>query len=161
MQNGADVRSQYGRSRTTALHLAAENDYAQCALALLEHGAVVDARNFAQQTPLHLACLSQCAETVELLLKHNADVNAIYKDGRTALHASIVKEAKCNECAKLLLIAGIDVNRCDNYGYTPLHIAALNEMSACTNMLIGTNIYVNHVYYFSIKHAKYVFRIWG
>lgn len=118
--------------------MAAENDYTDCARALLENGAVVDARNFCQQTALHLACLSQCAETVELLLKHGADVNAIYKDGRTALHASIVKEAKCYECAKLLLMAGVDVNRADNYGYTPLHIAALNEFSSCTNMLIGS-----------------------
>lgn len=89
------------------------------------------------QTPLHLACLSQCVETVEILIKYRADVNAIYKDGRSALHAAIVKESKCFECAKLLLKAGVCVNKPDAYGYTPLHIAALNEFSSCAYMLIG------------------------
>lgn len=103
----------------------------------MDHGAKVDARNVDNQTPLHLACLSQCVETVELLIKHRADVNAIYKDGRSALHAAIVKESKCFECAKLLLKAGVYVNKPDAYGYTPLHIAALNEFSSCAYMLIG------------------------
>lgn len=137
LKYGADVRSQYGRQRMTALHLAAENDYTACVRALLERGnAAVDARNAGNQTPLHLACLAQCADAVEALLKHGADVQAIYKDGRTALHAAIVKESKCFECAKLVLLAGVDVNRADNYGYTPLHIAALNEFAVCTRLLI-------------------------
>lgn len=136
LKYGADVRSQFGRNRMTALHLAAENDYTKCVRLLLERGAAVDARNAGQQTPLHLACLAQCADAVEVLLKHGADVRAVYKDGRTALHAAIVKESKCFECAKLVLLAGVDVNRADNYGYTPLHIAALNEFVVCTRMLI-------------------------
>lgn len=121
--------------------IAAESDYAQCVKLLLENEAKVDARNFSNQTALHLACLSQCTDSVEILIRYGADVNAIYKDGRSALHAAIVKESKCYECAKLLLQAGVDVNRPDNYGYTPLHIAALNEFSSCTNMLIG-NVFV-------------------
>lgn len=116
---------------------AAEDDYTDCVKLLLEHGAKVDARNVDNQTPLHLACLSQCVETVEILIKYRADVNAIYKDGRSALHAAIVKESKCFECAKLLLKAGVNVNKPDAYGYTPLHIAALNEFSSCAYMLIG------------------------
>lgn len=75
------------------------------------------------------------------MLKHRADVNAIYKDGRSALHAAIVKESKCFECAKLLLNAGVCVNKPDAYGYTPLHIAALNEFSSCAYMLIGTRVW--------------------
>lgn len=103
----------------------------------MEHNAKVDARNVDNQTPLHLACLSQCTESVDLLLQHNADVNLIYKDGRTALHAAIVKESKSFECAKLILKAGVNVNKADIYGYTPLHIAALNEYSYCVYMLLG------------------------
>lgn len=158
LDHGADVRSQFGKRRLTALHLgksgnahefhklqvlfpAAEDDYIDCVKLLLEHGAKVDARNVDNQTPLHLACLSQCVETVELLIKYRADVNAIYKDGRSALHAAIVKESKCFECAKLLLKAGVLVNKPDAYGYTPLHIAALNEFSSCVYMLIGTQVF--------------------
>lgn len=107
---------------------------------LLEHGAQVDARNADNQTPLHLACLAQCTETVELLLINKANVNASYKDGRTALHAAIVKQSKCLECARMLVKAGIDVNKADDYGYSPLHMAALNEFGSCVILLIGKEI---------------------
>lgn len=134
---GADVRSQFGKRRLTALHLAAEDDFGDCVKLLLEHDASVDARDVEDKTPLHLACLSQCAESVEILLKHGADVNAAYKDGRTALHAAIVKESKCLDCTRILLDAGADANRADIFGYTPLHMAALNENSGCAYLLIG------------------------
>ena len=103
---------------------------------LLDNGAEIDARNAENQTPLHLACLSQCIETVELLIKWRANVNAIYRDGRTSLHAAIVKQSRCLECIGTLLKAGANVNKADDYGYTPLHIAALNEFSACVYSLI-------------------------
>jgi ankyrin repeat protein len=82
----------------------------------------VNIRNADQQTPLHIACLSQSAETVDMLIKYNADVNLVYRDGRTTLHASIVKESSSWECTRMLLDSRVDVNRPDNFGYTPLHI---------------------------------------
>lgn len=97
----------------------------------------MDCRNASHQTPLHLACLSQSIETVELLIKYGANVNAIYRDGRTALHAAIVKQSRCLDCCNALLKAGANVNKADNYGYTPLHIAALNEFSNCVYTFIG------------------------
>lgn len=137
LEHGADVRSQFGKRRLTALHLAAEDDYADCVKLLLDNGAQMDARNADNQSPLHLACLAQSVESVEILIQHGVDVNATYKDGRTSLHAAIVKESKSFDCVKHLLKAGADVNKADNYGYTPLHIAALNEFSGCAYMLIG------------------------
>ena len=97
----------------------------------------MDAHNAQHQTPLHLACLAQSVETVELLIKYGANVNAVYRDGRTALHAAIVKQSRCLDCCNVLLKAGADVNKADNYGYTPLHIAALNEFSNCVYTFIG------------------------
>lgn len=64
-------------------------------------------------------------------------MNAHYRDGRTALHAAIVKQSRCLDCCIALLRAGADVNKADNYGYTPLHIAALNEFSNCVYTFIG------------------------
>lgn len=137
LDHGADVRSQFGKRRATALHLAVEEDYTECARLLLDAGALIDVRNCYDQTPLHIACLIQSPETLGLLIKRNSDVHSVYKDGRTALHAAIVKDSKTWECAQMLLKAGVDVNRSDNYGYTPLHLAALNEYSSCVKMLIG------------------------
>ncbi|GAB0088274.1 Transient receptor potential channel pyrexia [Sergentomyia squamirostris] len=139
LEHGADVRSQFGKRRLTALHLAAEDDYTECVRLLLDAGAKIDVRNNLDQTPLILACLGQATSTLELLIKRGADVNTVYKDGRTALHAAIVKDSKSWDCAKLLLRAGVQVNRPDNYGYTPIHLAALNEFSSCVHMLIEHN----------------------
>lgn len=122
---------------THCFYIAAENDYVECARLLLEHGAYVDACSASHQTPLHLACLSQSLETIDLLVRYKANVNATYRDGRTALHAAIVKQSRCLESCKILLNAGADVNKADDYGYTPLHIAALNEFSNCVYMFIG------------------------
>lgn len=90
---------------------AAENDYVECARLLLEHRAEVDCRNASHQTPLHLACLSQSIGTVDLLISYGANVNAVYRDGRTALHAAIVKQSRCLDCCNALLKAGADVNK--------------------------------------------------
>lgn len=90
---------------------AAENDYVECARLLLEHRAEVDCRNASHQTPLHLACLSQSIGTVDLLISYGANVNAVYRDGRTALHAAIVKQSRSLDCCNALLKAGADVNK--------------------------------------------------
>lgn len=104
---------------------------------MLEHGADVDCRNGSYQTPLHLACFSQSLETLDLLIKHGADVNAVYRDGRTALHAAMVKRWRCLDCCNILLRAGANVNKADNYGFTPLHTAASSELSNCVYAFIG------------------------
>jgi len=38
-------------------------------------------------------------------------VNAVYRDGRTSLHAAIVKQSRCLDCCNALLKAGADVNK--------------------------------------------------
>ncbi|EAA06365.5 AGAP000107-PA [Anopheles gambiae str. PEST] len=134
LAHGADARSQYGQKKITALHLAASENYLDCVRLLVAAGANIDARNRDQQTPLQPRL--PCHETVTYLIAQRADVHAVYRDGRTALHASIVKESRFWDCTLSLLKAKVDVNRADNFGYTPLHIAALNEFSTCVYMLI-------------------------
>lgn len=103
---------------------------------------MVDVRNAENQTPLHLACLSHSLEALELLIKYKADVNAVYRNGRSALHAAIVKQSRCVDCLRILVKNGANVNAIDDYGYTPLHMAAINEFTFAVQLLIGEFIFM-------------------
>ncbi|KAG8229256.1 hypothetical protein J437_LFUL007180 [Ladona fulva] len=137
LENGADVRVQFGPSKATALHLAAQDGNADCARLLLDAGADTGATNNRMQTPLHLAALAQSTDTLELLLQRKADPNAVDADLRTPLHCAIVKESRSCECVRMLLVNGANFNCADAFGYTPLHLAALHEFSGCVAMLIN------------------------
>lgn len=109
----------------------------ECIKLLIRKGAMVDVRNAENQTPLHLACLSHSLEAVDMLIKYKADVNAVYRNGRSALHAAIVKQSRSVDCLRTLIKNGADINRADDYGYTPLHMAAINEFTSAVQLLIG------------------------
>jgi ankyrin repeat protein len=72
---------------TTPLHHAAEHDYREIAVFLLDRGAEVNVFDELGKTPLHLAAKEGHHEIVTLLLSHGADVNAHLERviGNTAL----------------------------------------------------------------------------
>ncbi len=69
----------------TALHFAADEGHAECAEALLAHGAEVNARDKSGRTPLMWVAFRSSAPTTRLLIDHGADVLAKADDGPTAL----------------------------------------------------------------------------
>lgn len=74
----------------TALHLAAFFGQPGVASALLNAGAVVNARstNPMQNMPLHAGVAGRNAEVIKLLIDFGADVNARQHGGWTPLHAA-------------------------------------------------------------------------
>ena len=69
----------------TPLHHAAMRGKERVALALLDHGADVNAVNAFNATPLHEAAVGGHAELVKALIARGADVNATDGNGRTPL----------------------------------------------------------------------------
>ena len=82
--------------------------------------------------------MTQCQDTLAYLIKQGADLHTCYKEGRNALHASVLRNSNNWMCTKLLLFNKIDVNKADDYGYTPLHIAVINEFGQCATILIDS-----------------------
>jgi hypothetical protein len=118
----------------TPLHVAAHEGHTYVARLLLEHGAVVNARDKYGFTPLYYAAGGGHIDIVSILLEHGADVNARDKSGNTPLHyVAMLGKAVV---AKLLLEFGADVNARDEEGWTPLHSAAWRGNADVASLLL-------------------------
>lgn len=102
------------------LHYAAQGGYGKVVKSLIDHKAVVDARDDSNDTPLCYASRSDKIEVVEILISHNADVNAEDFRSKSILHNAA---EKCNpRVAKILIDHNADVNtRCFVTDFTVLH----------------------------------------
>lgn len=107
-----------------ALHRAVELDRHEIAVALIDHGAAVDATDDNGDTPLHSAAFWGREEIARLLIDRKADVNASSKSRTTPLHESARLDTA--GVAKILLAAAAKVNAKDDVGLTPLGWAQNN-----------------------------------
>src|SRR5216683_1405726 len=105
----------------------------KAAIAQLDKGADVNARDCDGDTALMLAAERGHIELVKVLLKNGADVNAANLNGETALmraayrgHVDVVKE---------LLAYGADANARNAFGNTAATLAAHNGHSKVESML--------------------------
>ncbi|MCX6278007.1 MAG: ankyrin repeat domain-containing protein [Bacteroidetes bacterium] len=129
-------------SGVTALMIAAENGYADIVQALLEMGAVVNAKRFdIGATALHFAGQNGHYDVVEDLLKNGADVNAKMNDGKTALMAAALDGH--TEIVNQLLDHGAIINERKNDGTTPLILAAMEGHAETVRVLVarGADLY--------------------
>jgi len=119
----------------TALHLAAFHGHRDAAEALLESGAMVDARstNRLENTPLHAACAGGRTELVALLLAHHADPDAREHGGYTALHLAVDHDDLA--MVTLLLDAGAFLGPHDEDGVTPLAMATRDQHDTVAELL--------------------------
>lgn len=88
----------------TAMHRAAQNDWAQGIHKLVNFEADVEAKNRLESTPLHRACSFGKADAVKALLDKAADVHAKNKIGNTPLHCAVYAGHK--HIVKMLLEHG-------------------------------------------------------
>tara|TARA_B100000678_G_C18204042_1_gene500635 strand:+ start:70 stop:1824 length:1755 start_codon:yes stop_codon:yes gene_type:complete len=76
LEAGADANA-YTTTGVSSLHFAAQADAAEAILALIEHGAEVDARDtFSNRTPLMFAAYRGAVEATEALVRADADISA-------------------------------------------------------------------------------------
>ena len=68
------------------LHWACEYGHTEVAMALMERGADIDARDDDQRTPLHYACDKGLTKVAMALMERGADIDARDDDQRTPLH---------------------------------------------------------------------------
>ncbi|KFU98224.1 Ankyrin repeat domain-containing protein 7, partial [Tauraco erythrolophus] len=99
------TRDSFDRS---PLMKAVEQQHADCAAILLEHGANPDFKDVCGNTALHLAAEIPGTSLVELLLEHNADIDAQNRLGYTPLTIAIIEH--CEEMVEFLLQKGADVH---------------------------------------------------
>lgn len=105
----------------TPLCNAAINGHLNCVIALLEHGAHIDAESFRGLTALHLAAEHGHIAVVEHLLDNGALIDSQSLDGFTALHLAVIN--RHYDMAALLLGRRADPNITSESGLTALHSA--------------------------------------
>lgn len=117
----ANARDRLGR---TPLHLASRKGSQDAVEALIEHNAVVDARESRNgSTPLHFASAAHETETVRKLLNHGADGNAQTKDGSTPLHLASAKGPFHFGVVRMLLDHGVHLDLKNKKGETAWSLA--------------------------------------
>ncbi|KAF7344146.1 Ankyrin [Mycena venus] len=128
LEHGAHVDA-VGPDGHTALHLALNRGNEKMSRLLIEHGAVVDAKQY-ENTLRYVSRLGYIG-CVRILLEHGVDVNApsTYSDepgyphhyvGCTALHMASLHSFDNSEVVRLLLEHGADVNAVSVKHGTPL-----------------------------------------
>lgn len=119
----------------TALHIAAENNFADGIHLLDSFGAKLDEKNAKGMTPLHLACREQSVECAKALLA-SGSINEGDNEGRTPLHLALGRTEAAGITDFLVQVPGVKLNIADNNGFTPLHVAAVNEQVQAAAILI-------------------------
>ncbi len=123
------------RDGWTALHLAAFFGHLEAARALLNKGAVVNARstNAMKNMPLHAAAAGRSVAVVKLLLERGASVNAQQHGGWTTLHAAAAS-GDLEMVMALVEVGGDAAVRADNQ-QRPLDLALTKGQQAVVEFL--------------------------
>jgi ankyrin repeat protein len=89
VEHGADLSKTYTKDLHTPLHLAARDNMAEVALAILRHGADINARDVHGNTPMMLALLqNKDGLMVQYLLRNGADATTRNDLGASVFHAA-------------------------------------------------------------------------
>ena len=107
LATGADGNAEArNKMRVRPLHSAAAADQTRIALALIAHGADVNALQEGGFASLHAAAQNSNLDLVRALLGHTAEVSPLADDGKTPVE--LAREAGHEQVAQLLNAKGGD-----------------------------------------------------
>jgi ankyrin repeat protein len=112
---GADMNCRDALYGLTPLEAAIVRDNGDCADALMEAGADVNARDTFGETALVWSALKGDVKRVQALLAAKADINFKDKFGRSILMFAVAGDNA--DCVSALIAAGADVKAKDNKGF--------------------------------------------
>jgi ankyrin repeat protein len=141
--DGVDLEVTSGIMRCTPLHISCREGHFMNTMYLLDHGAVVSARDRDGWTPLHYACFKNHKIVVFLLLQNGADPSAQDESGLSPLMLSA--HMGTYHIVDLLLYKGADVEASDKKGLTPLHWAVKLGSEKIVSLLLRYGANVNAV----------------
>ncbi|XP_055848926.1 putative ankyrin repeat protein RF_0381 [Episyrphus balteatus] len=122
LDKGVNIHAKTYINRSTALHIACEEGFANLVEILLEYQADVNCVSV-DGTPLHCAAGnrhdSQCI--IEILLANKANINSKNENGDTALHIAL--QNNNTYIVETLVKNGADIDSKNNMYVTPLHKA--------------------------------------
>ena len=124
LKRGANPNLASEPEKSTPLHKACASGSIPCIEALLEAGALLDARDAEGATPLHKAAFSGHTQLVRLLQRNkNVDISAADAASLSCLHMAASRGHSGLLNILLLSGANFDMNAQDHLGRTPLHYA--------------------------------------
>jgi hypothetical protein len=122
------------KPKTTPLMLAVATNRVDAVRLLLDHGALVDARDEYGFTALTMAISKRNPELVRMLLEHGANPNAPDDLNMPPLLWALM--LRQTECACALLEHGADPNASDSDGTPALYLAVLEEDPRASQVLL-------------------------
>ncbi|XP_055848446.1 serine/threonine-protein phosphatase 6 regulatory ankyrin repeat subunit A-like [Episyrphus balteatus] len=122
LAKGANVHAETNIERSTALHIACEEGFANIVEMLLQYQADVNCVSL-YGTPLHCAARNRDDNKcfIEILLANKANINSKNENGDTALHIAVQYEN--TNIVETLVKNGADIDSKNNVYVTPLHRA--------------------------------------
>ena len=133
-EEGVEIDARDETHQRSALHWACMKGNMELAMALVNRGADVDARDVNQCTPLHYACDKGNMELAMALVDRGADVDARSVDQCTPLHIACMKGNM--EVAMALVDRGADVNaRNWPIQMTPLDYLSMENRNRLESMI--------------------------
>lgn len=127
----------------TPLHSSVIAGLANMTKLLLQTGAYIELRDYAQRTPLHHAAFYGHEDIIPMLLQSGANIDAVDCDSRAALHYTVRLDDYLNS-SKLLVQRGATLDLQDLVGFTPLHVACFENQIKTVQFLCdsGGDLYM-------------------
>lgn len=135
LADGARLEARHGPNGLTPLMLVIYRDHGALLELLLQHGALIDARNLEQQTPLIMAAAGGQTDVVTRLLAAGARLDDRDSVGNSALMWAAFWGH--GDTLAALLAAGADPGLHNNERDTALLLAARSEVSQQTRQLLS------------------------